>query len=148
MSYSRFSPLLSSAVSRVEFVPDPMRRSKSVSSGVTDALLTSLTIILLFAYTGTHFYVRVLFDYHRDRMSRDFTVITVRWNASECCRIWSLSLFTSASAWLRLDHAHSDAAMDKFDDPHAQTGSEQGNHLSSSGYLLLVSQAQLYATCK
>ena len=53
--------------------------------GVTDALLTSLTIILLFAYAGTHFYVRVLFDYHRDRMSRDFTVITVRLTFPECC---------------------------------------------------------------
>ncbi|CAF0998118.1 unnamed protein product [Adineta ricciae] len=38
----------------------------------TNALLTTITILLLSAYTGIHFYIRFLFN------ERDFTIVTLR----------------------------------------------------------------------
>ncbi len=57
-----------------------MKREKTelISSGITDALLTTLIIILLTAYTGIHFYIRYLFDVHYSK--EDFTIITVNNN--------------------------------------------------------------------
>jgi hypothetical protein len=52
------------------------KKGKFISSGITDALLTTLTIILLSAYTGIHFYIRFLLHHHQTK--EDFTVIAVR----------------------------------------------------------------------
>ncbi|CAF1107769.1 unnamed protein product [Adineta steineri] len=43
---------------------------------ITDALLTTLTIILLFAYIGIHFYVRFLLNHYK--VADDFNIITLR----------------------------------------------------------------------
>ncbi|CAF4434833.1 unnamed protein product, partial [Rotaria socialis] len=45
---------------------------------ISDGLLTTLTIILLLAYTGIHFYIRFLFDHHNSYPKNDFTVVTLR----------------------------------------------------------------------
>ncbi|CAF3373243.1 unnamed protein product [Rotaria sp. Silwood1] len=49
-----------------------------VHSGFTDGLLTTLTVILLSAYTGVHFYIRFSFDHHRYHLKDDFNIITLR----------------------------------------------------------------------
>ena len=50
-------------------------KKEFLHSGITDALLTILTILLLTAYTTIQIYVLFLLDYFT---KEDFTIITVR----------------------------------------------------------------------
>jgi hypothetical protein len=109
--------------------------------GITDALLTMITIVLLFAYTGLHFYIRFLFD--RSHSSTNFIYITVR----VVCPLWCQRSVRHLLASIEFcpDHVHFLPAMDGPSHSYLPKDGWERNVMPSSHTFLLVCQTQRYA---